>query len=98
MKKVDMYKVLLSPHVSDKAYRVADQSKQIVFKVAKDASKCDIKNAVEKLFEVKVEAVTTLNVKGKKRHFAKIMGATKAWKKAYVTLAPGFDINFASAE
>jgi large subunit ribosomal protein L23 len=98
MKKVDMYKVLLSPHVSDKAYRVADQSKQIVFKVAKDATKCDIKKAVETLFEVKVAEVNTVNVKGKKRNFGRMQGATKAWKKAYVKLAPGFDINFANAE
>lgn len=98
MKKVDLYKVLLAPHVSDKAYRVADQNKQIVFKVATDASKADIKKAVESLFEVKVESVTTVNVKGKARNFGRIQGKTKAWKKAYVRLAEGHDINFGTAE
>jgi large subunit ribosomal protein L23 len=98
VKKVDMYKVLLAPHVSDKAYRVADANKQIVFKVATEATKGDIKNAVEKLFDVKVESVTTVNVKGKKRHFGRIQGFTKAYKKAYVTLEAGHDINFGTAE
>jgi len=98
MKKVDLYKVLLAPHVSDKAYRVADQNKQIVFRVAPDADKGDIKSAVEKLFGVKVAAVTTVNVKGKRRNFGRMTGMTKAWKKAYVRLEEGHDINFANAE
>jgi len=98
VKKVDLYKVLLAPHVSDKAYRVADQSKQIVFRVAPDATKADIKKAVESLFEVKVESVNTVNVKGKARNFGGMRGMTKAWKKAYVRLEQGHDINFGTAE
>jgi large subunit ribosomal protein L23 len=93
-----LMKVLLSPHVSDKAYIAADKSSQVVFKVTVDATKLEIKKAVEKLFEVKVDAVSTVNVKGKQRRFGKIEGRTKDWKKAYVTLAEGHDINFAGVE
>ena len=98
MNEERILKVLLSPHVSDKAYNAADKDNQVVFKVVTDATKLEIKKAVEKLFEVKVDAVSTVNVKGKKRRFGKIEGRTKDWKKAYVTLAEGHDINFAGAE
>ena len=93
-----LMKVLLSPHVSDKAYMAADKNSQVVFKVTVDATKLEVKRAVEKLFEVKVDAVTILNVKGKQRRFGKIEGRTKNWKKAYVSLAEGHDINFAGVE
>lgn len=66
--------------------------------MARFANKQDVKNAVEKLFEVKVESVNILNVKGKARRFGRVEGRTKAWKKAYVKLAEGHDINFVGAE
>lgn len=89
-----IYKVLLSPHVSSKAYMVADHNSQIVFKVAPKSNKIQIKAAVEALFDVKVLGVSTTNVKGKQRRFGRITGRTKNWKKAYVTLAEGHDIDF----
>jgi large subunit ribosomal protein L23 len=93
------YNVLRAPHVTDKAYRVGDQSNQVTFKVATWATKHDIKQAVEKLFEVEVADVTTVNVNGKARRSAKgVQGRTQDWKKAYVRLKPGHDINFVDAE
>ncbi|MDE4951056.1 50S ribosomal protein L23, partial [Francisella tularensis] len=70
----------------------------IVFEVDRFENKQDVKNAVEKLFEVKVESVNILNVKGKARRFGRVEGRTKAWKKAYVTLAEGHDIKVVGAE
>ena len=93
-----LYRILLSPHVSDKSYMVADSHSQIVFKVAKDANKSQIKKAVEKLFDVKVDKVNTLNFSGKSRRFGRIQGTTKSWKKAYVKLQEGHDINFVGSE
>lgn len=93
-----LYNIIKSPHVSDKAYMVADTNSQIVFKVIKDANKTDIKKAVELMFDVKVEKVSTLNMPGKRRRFGKIEGKTSSWKKAYVTLKEGHDINFVGAE
>lgn len=90
--------VLVAPHMSEKAYRVGDTNNQVTFKVLPDASKLEIKRAVEKLFEVQVAEVKTVNVKGKVRRFGRIEGKTKAWKKAYVRLKPGHDIQFGSAE
>lgn len=98
MNKERLLKVVLSPCVTDKSYRVAEAGNQVVFKVARDASKPEIKAAVEMLFEVNVEAVRVLNVKGKKRRFGRIEGRTKDWKKAFVRLAEGQDINFIGAE
>lgn len=98
MSKERLMKVLLSPCVTDKSYRVADAGNQVVFKVATDSTKREIKAAVELLFEVKVEAVRTINVKGKSRRFGKTQGRTKDWKKAFVRLEAGQDINFIGAE
>ena len=98
MNQERLLKVLVGPHVSDKAYRVGDTNKQVVFEVLKDATKHEIKAAVEKLFEVEVTQVTTLNVRGKARRFGRIEGRTKAWKKAYVSLKEGHDIRFGDAE
>ena len=92
-----LMKVLLSPVISDKAYRVAEQDKQVVFRVMTCANKLEIKKAVERMFEVKVAAVKTTNVKGKARRFGRIEGRTKDWKKAYVKLMPGYDIDFVGA-
>lgn len=93
-----LYQVLLAPHVSEKASVVADANNQVVFKVATDATKLEIKKAVEKLFEVKVTGVQTVNVKGKVKRFQHQMGKRSDWKKAYVTLAEGDDIDFLGAE
>ncbi|MFM2485492.1 50S ribosomal protein L23 [Celerinatantimonas yamalensis] len=89
-----LLKVLLAPHVSEKSTVSAESDNTIVFKVATTATKAEIKAAVEKMFEVEVTGVHTLNVKGKtKRHGARI-GRRSDWKKAYVTLAEGADIDF----
>ena len=93
-----LLKTIVAPHTSEKAYSLADSKSTIVFKVATFANKYDVKDAIEKLFEVKVESVNILNVKGKACKFGRVEGKTKAWKKAYVTLAEGHDINFVGAE
>ena len=91
-------KVILGPVVAEKASRVAENHNQVVLKVLPDANKAEIKQAVEMLFEAKVESVTTANVKGKTKRTGRTMGKRSDWKKAYVTLAEGSDINFLSAE
>ncbi|MFV9931402.1 MAG: 50S ribosomal protein L23 [Francisella endosymbiont of Hyalomma asiaticum] len=93
-----LLKTVIRPYVSDKTYCLSDANSTIVFEVARFANKQDVKNAVEQLFEVKVESVNILNVKGKARRFGRVEGRTKAWKKAYVKLAEGHDINFVGTE
>jgi len=95
MNKERLLKVLLSPVVSEKSVSAADQGNQVAFKVTPDATKPEIKAAVEMLFEVNVEQVRTLNVKGKTKRFGQRMGKRAGWKKAYVRLKAGQDINFA---
>lgn len=90
--------VVLAPIVSEKSTLVADKHEQIVFRVADAASKPEIKAAVELLFKVKVESVQVLNVKGKEKRFGRHMGKRRSWKKAYVCLAPGQEINFGALE
>ncbi len=87
-------KVILGPVVAEKASRVAESNNQVVLKVLPDANKSEIKQAVEQLFDVKVESVSTLNVKGKAKRTGRIMGKRSDWKKAYVTLVDGADLNF----
>lgn len=94
----ELYQVILAPHVSEKSTRVAEKNSQIVFRVRRDASKPVIKQAVEKMFNVQVETVTVTNVKGKEKKFGKTPGRRSDWKKAYVRLKPGQDINFAGVE
>lgn len=94
----NLYQVILAPHVSEKSTRVAEKSSQIVFRVRPDASKPVIKQAVEKMFNVQVESITVTNVKGKEKKFGKTPGRRQDWKKAYVRLKPGQDINFAGVE
>ena len=89
-----LHNVILAPVVSEKSTRVAEKGNQAVFKVLKDARKPEIKAAVEKMFKVKVEDVRTLNVKGKKKRFGRFEGVRSDWKKAYVTLAEGQEIDF----
>ena len=98
MNQERIYQVLLAPHVTEKATLAADSARQFVFKVAKTANKAEIKAAVEQLFNVKVQAVTTLNVKGKQKVFGRKVGKRNDWKKAYVSLQEGFDIDFLGAE
>lgn len=93
-----LYKVLLGPQVSEKAALSAEAGNQVVFKVAVDATKLEVKNAVEKLFKVKVEDVKTLNVKGKVKRNRYGLAKKPDWKKAYVRLEQGQDIDFAVAE
>jgi large subunit ribosomal protein L23 len=95
MSKERLLKVLLAPLVSEKSVAAADAGNQFAFRVARDASKPEIKAAVEMLFEVEVEQVRTLVVKGKTKRFGQRMGKRADWKKAYVRLKAGQDINFA---
>lgn len=94
MNQERLMKVLLSPHISEKSSIVADQNNQIVLKVATDASKPEIKKAVEMLFDVKVDRVQVTNVKGKTKRFGAKMGRRSDWKKAYITLQEGQEIDF----
>ena len=91
-----LMKVLLSPVVSEKSSVVADANGQYTFKVATDATKRELAKAVEKLFEVEVEAVQVVNVKGKQKRFGTIRGKRSDWKKAYVRLKAGSEIDFAA--
>jgi large subunit ribosomal protein L23 len=87
--------VLLAPTVSEKATQIADKHAQVTFRVAPDATKPEVKAAVEMLFKVEVESVQIANVKGKPKRFGAYTGRRRNWKKAYVCLKPGQEINFA---
>lgn len=86
--------VLLGPHVSEKSSEGADKQNQVVFKVRRDSTKPEIRKAVEMMFEVSVTGVTVVNVRGKIKRFGQEYGQRQNWKKAYVTLAEGHDIDF----
>jgi large subunit ribosomal protein L23 len=98
MNQERIMKVLIAPVVSEKSTRLADANRQFVFKVVKDASKPEIRKAVELMFDVKVDAVQVTNVKGKIKRSGSRLGKRSDWKKAFVTLAEGHDINFMGAE
>jgi large subunit ribosomal protein L23 len=98
MSQERLMKVLLSPHVSEKASVVADQHRQFTFKVVPDANKHEVKKAVELMFKVVVDQVRICNFKGKVKRHGQRLGKRAAWKKAYVSLAEGHDINFVGAE
>ena len=89
--------VLLAPIVSEKSSIAADLDKRFVFKVQKVATKKQIKSAVELMFNVEVDTVQVLNVKGKVKRFGRALGKRSDWKKAYVKLKEGHDIDFARA-
>ena len=89
-----LHAIILAPVVSEKSTRLAEASNQAVFKVLRDAQKPEIKAAIEALFKVKVEGVRTLNVKGKAKGGQKTPGRRSDWKKAYITLAEGQQIDF----
>ena len=90
--------VVLAPVVSEKSTYVADKNRQYVFRVADDATKPQIRAAVELMFKTKVDSVTVANVRGKERRFGRLSGRRRSWKKAYVRLAAGQEINFAATE
>ena len=97
MNQERVFKVLLGPHISEKATVLADSKKQFIFKVATDATKLEIKKAVEVLFNVKVAGVRTVNVQGKTKRTMRGMGKRNDWKKAYIALQPGQDLDFVSS-
>lgn len=86
MNQERLYKVILSPHISEKASVVGEKQNEYIFEVAKDATKSEIKDAIEFLFNTKVKAVRVVNVPAKKRTFRNIEGRKKGWKKAYISL------------
>ena len=94
MNQERLMQVLLAPQISEKATYVADKHEQVVFRVASDATKPEIKAAVELLFKVEVEGVQVANVKGKVKRFKGATGRRKGWKKAFISLKPGQEINF----
>jgi len=89
-----LHQVLRRPIISEKSTNAAESSQQVVFEVLTDATKNEIKTAVESLFEVSVEGVQVINVRGKVKRFGKTPGKRTNWKKAYVRLAEGDDIDF----
>jgi len=98
MSKERLYKVLLSPRMTEKSTRVGESSNQYVFKVTTDSNKQAVKDAVEKLFEVNVESVRIVNVKGKSKSFKLRTGKRNDWKKAYVRVQEGQVIDFLGGE
>jgi large subunit ribosomal protein L23 len=94
MKRLDYTRIILGSVVSEKSMRINELNKQIVLKVDKRATKTCIKSAVENLFDVKVKKVHTLNVTGKMKRAGRAMTKKSDWKKAYVILQPGHDIDF----
>jgi large subunit ribosomal protein L23 len=95
MNQERLMQVLLAPQISEKATWVAEKNEQVIFRVVSDATKPEIKAAVELLFKVQVESVQVATVKGKQKRFGRSMGRRKNWKKAFVCLRPGQEINFA---
>jgi len=98
MNQERLMNILLAPVVSEKSSRLADASRQFVFKVMKNATKPEVKKAVELMFDVKVDNVQTTNMRGKVKAHGRTTGRRSDWKKAYVTLSEGHDIDFTGAE
>lgn len=94
MSHESLMKVILAPHVSEKSTSAAEKHRQFVFKVATSANRNDIKRAVQLMFNVEVSSVQVCNVAGKVKRFGGMLGRRSGWKKAYVTLREGHDINF----
>ena len=97
-KEERLMQVLLAPQISEKATYIAEKNEQVVFRVATDATKPEVKAAVELLFNVKVDSVQILNVKGKVKRFGRFTGRRSDWKKAYVSLTPGQEIDFSAVQ
>ncbi|MDJ0779840.1 MAG: 50S ribosomal protein L23 [Gammaproteobacteria bacterium] len=91
-----MYQIIKRPHISEKSALLGDAANQAVFQVATDANKSEIKQAVEQLFNVKVADVRTVNMKGKSKRMGMRSGRRSDWKKAYVSLEQGHEIDLAS--
>lgn len=98
MREEKLMTVILAPVVSEKSTDVGDRLKTGVFRVARWATKQDVRDAVEKLFEVKVGSVGIVNISGKKIRTARGVGRRASWKKAYVRLQKGYDINLAELQ
>ncbi len=98
MKEERLLQVILAPVISEKATMLADKREQVIFRVATTATKPEVKAAVELLFKVQVKAVNLLNVKGKNKRFGRFNGSRASWKKAFVCLQPGQELNFAAGE
>ncbi|MES9902920.1 MAG: 50S ribosomal protein L23 [Sedimenticola sp.] len=94
MNKERLMQVLLGPVISEKSTNAADAARQFVFQVVPDATKPEIKKAVELMFDVSVQSVRVVNIKGKAKRFGAIMGRRNSVRKAYVKLAEGSDIDF----
>ncbi len=89
-----LYKIILGAHISEKASVIADEANQFAFKVSKDATSPEIKEAIEKIYDVEVKKVSVMNVKGKVKRSWRGASRKPSWKKAYVSLAAGHDIDF----
>lgn len=98
MRRSRLSQILLSPHVSEKAFGLADSIRQHVFKVAPSATKKEVRAAVELFFDVKVDRVNLLNMRGKRKGMGVARGRRRHWKKAYVTLSEGHDIQLTGSE
>ena len=97
VKEYQLASVLKAPIISEKSTNAAEADRRFVFKVQKQATKLQVKKAVELMFDVEVDSVQVLNVKGKKKRFGRTLGTRSDWKKAYVKLKPGNDIDFSAA-
>jgi large subunit ribosomal protein L23 len=93
-----IYTVLVEPHISEKVAILGDRVNQYAFKISKDATKAEVKEAIETIFKVDVRKVTTANVKGKVKRNARGVTRKKNWKKAYVTIAEGQEIDYMVTE
>lgn len=96
MSSYQLIDIIDAPIISEKSTIAAEKANQFVFRIKKQATKLQVKRAVEAMFSVEVDSVHVLNVKGKKKRFGKTLGQRSDWKKAYVKLKPGHDINFAT--
>ena len=98
MNKQNLYRIIESPHITEKTSSLSTNNNQVVFRVNKSATKNQIKKAVELMFDVKVKSVRLMNVQGKLTRIGRNFGKRKDWKKAYVRLEDGFDINYGEEE
>ncbi|HXY76094.1 MAG TPA: 50S ribosomal protein L23 [Steroidobacteraceae bacterium] len=94
MNREQLMSVLIAPHVTEKTSLAMQNHNQYTFRVRRDATKTDIRKAVELMFDVKVAGVQVVNEPGKQRRFGRIAGRTQDWKKAYVSLTPGQTIDY----
>lgn len=97
MNQLELMRVLVAPVISEKSTRLAESENRFVFKVRKEATKPQVKKAVELMFGVEVESVRLLNMKGKLKRFGRILGKRPGWKKAYVRLKPGYQIDLSAS-